>query len=138
MLVLRMNSPPVNALGQLLRRVLLEALDAAEANPEIDALVIASNDRGFSAAADVRVFGRPQTTQAPTLGDLIAAIEDCGKPVVAAIQGVCMRGLGHPPAQLAMPEVNLGLIPGAGGTQRRHLGGGGSDLVWIAGGGCGH
>ena len=104
MAVLRMNSPPVNALGQLLRRALLEALDTAEANPEIDAMGIAGNDRGFSAAADVREFGRPQATQAPTLRDLIAAIEVCGKPVVAAIQGVCMRGLGHPQRNWPCPR----------------------------------
>ncbi|HRX90952.1 MAG TPA: 3-hydroxyacyl-CoA dehydrogenase NAD-binding domain-containing protein [Steroidobacteraceae bacterium] len=127
--MLHMVSPPVNALGWQLRRALVRAVDAAAADAAIDAIVLTGDERAFSAGADLREFNTPAATAAPTLRDVIAVIECCSKPVVAAIRGVCMGGglelalacharVAAADAQLALPEVKLGLIPGAGGTQR--------------------
>src|SRR5207342_2975994 len=100
---------------------------AAEADGEAKAVLIVGAGRNFIAGADIREFG--QTPQPPSLPEVCAAIENCSKPVVAAIQGAALGGglevalaahyrLAVPSAKLGLPEVALGLLPGAGGTQR--------------------
>ncbi len=125
--VIVMNNPPVNALGAQMRQELDRALDRAEAHPGVKAIVIAAEGRGFSAGADIKEFGRPAA--APSLPELCNRIEACSKPVVAAIHGMALGGgielalaahyrVAHGTAKVGLPEVTLGLIPGAGGTQR--------------------
>ena len=126
-LVLRMSNPPVNALGHALRETLLAALRDAEADPAIRAVVIAGNARFFSAGADITEFGKPART--PTLRDLIAFLDGMSTISVAAIQGTALGGgcelalgcqyrLLWRSTRIGLPEVKLGLVPGAGGTQR--------------------
>jgi 3-hydroxyacyl-CoA dehydrogenase len=121
------DNPPVNALGAGLRGALLAAVEKAAADPAVDAIVIAAAGKAFIAGADISEFGKPPV--APILPDLLDAIERCDKPVVAAIQGVALGGglevalacharVAAPAARLGLPEIKLGLIPGAGGTQR--------------------
>ncbi|WP_321881168.1 3-hydroxyacyl-CoA dehydrogenase NAD-binding domain-containing protein [Paraburkholderia bannensis] len=127
--VLKMSEPPVNGLGFALRAAIVALLDRAVADPEIEAIVLSGGEQIFSAGADVREFGTARTSSAPTLPDVIAAIEASAKPVVAAIAGNCLGGglelamgchfrLARRDASLGLPEVKLGLLPGAGGTQR--------------------
>jgi 3-hydroxyacyl-CoA dehydrogenase len=121
------DNPPVNALGAALRAGLAGAIAEAAADPAVDAIVIAASGRAFIAGADISEFGKPPV--APLLPDLLDAIERSAKPVVAAIQGVALGGglevalachgrVASPEAKLGLPEIKLGLIPGAGGTQR--------------------
>ena len=121
------DNPPVNAISQAIRQGLIDAMAEVNDNPEIGAAVIMGAGRVFMAGADVREFGKPPLP--PTLPEAITAIESCDKPVVAAIHGVALGGgleiaLGchyrviDPGARLGLPEVTLGIIPGAGGTQR--------------------
>jgi 3-hydroxyacyl-CoA dehydrogenase len=127
--VLRLDNPPVNSFGLELRRELLAGLSRAEADASVGAIVIIGSGKGFSGGADIREFGTTRTLTQPNLPALLRAIEDCAKPVVAAIDGICMGGgfelalachyrVAVPGARLAFPEVKLGLLPGAGGTQR--------------------
>jgi 3-hydroxyacyl-CoA dehydrogenase len=127
--VLRLDNPPVNSLGHELRRSVVEALGRAEDDPAVKAIVLIGSDRVFSGGADIREFGTPKSLAAPSLHSVLRAVEDCTKPVIAAINGVCMGGglelalcchyrIAAPGARLALPEVKLGLLPGAGGTQR--------------------
>ncbi|HEY1492572.1 MAG TPA: enoyl-CoA hydratase-related protein, partial [Steroidobacteraceae bacterium] len=127
--VLRLDNPPVNSLGFDLRCELLAAITRAEADASVAAIVITGSGKGFSAGADIREFGTPRSMAQPNLPALLRAVEDCSKPVVAAIDGICMGGgfelalachyrVASPAARLAFPEVKLGLLPGAGGTQR--------------------
>lgn len=120
-------SPPVNALSQAVRSGLLQALSAAVAEPEVKWILLQSGGRCFSAGADIKEFA--QTPQSPLLPEVIAAIENSSKPVVAWLHGVSLGGglelamgchyrLAAPGARFGLPEVKLGLIPGAGGTQR--------------------
>ena len=122
-----LNNPPVNALGQVLRQHLHDAIAAAEADPAVQVIVLIGEGKSFSAGADVREFG--QAPQAPALPDVCNRIEACRKPVLAAMAGVALGGglevalaahyrVAAPSAQLGLPEVLLGLLPGAGGTQR--------------------
>jgi 3-hydroxyacyl-CoA dehydrogenase len=124
-----LDSPPVNGLGAALRSGIMEALDRALADQDAKAVVITGNDRAFSGGADVKEFGTPNASREPRLQAVIAALENSPKPVVAAIAGVCMGGglelamgahyrVAKADAQIALPEVKLGLLPGAGGTQR--------------------
>ncbi|MDM0024650.1 3-hydroxyacyl-CoA dehydrogenase NAD-binding domain-containing protein [Variovorax saccharolyticus] len=126
-LVVTIDNPPVNALGVDVRRGLAAAIAAAEADSEAKAVLIVGAGRNFIAGADIREFG--QTPQPPSLPEVCAAIENCSKPVVAAIQGAALGGgleialsahyrLAMPSAKLGLPEVALGLLPGSGGTQR--------------------
>jgi 3-hydroxyacyl-CoA dehydrogenase len=121
------DNPPVNASSQAVRRGLLDAIAAAEGDSTVDAIVIACDGRTFVAGADVREFGR--TGLDPFLPVVVQRIEDSTKPVVAAIHGTALGGgfeiaLGcHArvmarDAAVGLPEVKLGLIPGASGTQR--------------------
>ncbi|MDM0081839.1 3-hydroxyacyl-CoA dehydrogenase NAD-binding domain-containing protein [Variovorax sp. J31P179] len=126
-LVVTIDNPPVNALGVDVRRGLAAAIAAAEADSEAKVVLIVGAGRNFIAGADIREFG--QTPQPPLLPEVCAAIENCSKPVVAAIQGAALGGgleialsahyrLAVPSAKLGLPEVALGLLPGSGGTQR--------------------
>ncbi|MGI4793623.1 MAG: FAD-dependent oxidoreductase [Janthinobacterium lividum] len=125
--VLVVDNPPVNALSNKLRSALLEAILSVGVDEAVDALVLTGNAGRFVAGADIREMSRPP--EAPLLPDLIAAMERCGKPLVAAIDGPALGGgleialacdlrLGTSRSQLGLPETRLGLIPGAGGTQR--------------------
>ncbi|HEY6511646.1 MAG TPA: 3-hydroxyacyl-CoA dehydrogenase NAD-binding domain-containing protein [Burkholderiaceae bacterium] len=127
--LIRLDYPPVNGLGAALRQGLMQALDRALADGGVRAIVVTGSDRAFSGGADVKEFGTPNAAREPRLPALIAAFENSPKPVIAAISGVCMGGglelaLGahyraaKSDAQIALPEVKLGLLPGAGGTQR--------------------
>ncbi len=126
--VLRIDNPPVNALGPQSVAPLLESLQAAQADPAVRAIVLAGARGTFSGGADMKTFGVTPAPR-PHTRDLIDAIEASAKPVVAAIEGVAMGGglevalacdarIASPGARLALPEITRGLLPGAGGTQR--------------------
>jgi 3-hydroxyacyl-CoA dehydrogenase len=127
--VIAMNNPPVNGLGFDLRRDIVEGLARAEADANVKAVVLIGSARAFSGGADIREFGSPKASAEPTLNTVIRILESAKKPVVAAIGGACMGGglelamgchyrVAVKGAQIALPEVKLGLMPGAGGTQR--------------------
>ncbi|WP_312792628.1 3-hydroxyacyl-CoA dehydrogenase NAD-binding domain-containing protein [Diaphorobacter nitroreducens] len=126
-LVVSINNPPVNALGQAVRAGLLAAVEQAEGDAAVRALLIVGEGKAFIAGADIREFGKPPVP--PSLPEVCNRLESCGKLVVAAIHGAALGGglevalsahyrLALPAASLGLPEVNLGLLPGAGGTQR--------------------
>lgn len=125
--LLTIDFPPVNALGAPMREGLALRLDQAATDDAVSAIVIVGANDRFVAGADIREFGKPRT--GPSLHDLIAQLEGSTKPVVCAIDGHALGGglelaLGAPfrvaasRARVGLPEVNLGLLPGAGGTQR--------------------
>jgi 3-hydroxyacyl-CoA dehydrogenase len=125
--VVTIDNPPVNALNNAVRTGLVAALNQAKADPGAEALVIACAGRTFIAGADISEFGKPPMT--PNTGDVIAAIEAVQKPVVAALHGTALGGgleialgchfrVAAPGTRLGLPEIKLGLMPGAGGTQR--------------------
>jgi 3-hydroxyacyl-CoA dehydrogenase len=127
--VITLNNPPVNGLGLETRRGITEGLDKAQADAAVKAIVITGAGKAFSGGADIKEFGSPKALAEPNLLSVIAALEACSKPVVAAVHSVCMGGglelalgchyrLVSPGTQMALPEVKLGLLPGAGGTQR--------------------
>jgi 3-hydroxyacyl-CoA dehydrogenase len=127
--VITLNNPPVNGLGFETRRATAEGIARAEADAAVQAVVITGAGKAFSGGADIREFGSPKAMAEPNLLSLIAVVENCSKPVVAAIHSVCMGGglelalgchyrVAAPGAKIALPEVKLGLLPGAGGTQR--------------------
>jgi 3-hydroxyacyl-CoA dehydrogenase len=126
-LVVTIDNPPVNALGVDVRRGLVEAIAAAETDAAVKAVLITGSGKTFIGGADIREFGKPPMT--PFLPDVCNGIEACSKPVVAIIHGAALGGgleialaahyrLALPAAKLGLPEVALGLLPGAGGTQR--------------------
>jgi 3-hydroxyacyl-CoA dehydrogenase len=121
------DNPPVNALGQAVRAALVDAVTQLAGNDSVDAMVLACSGRTFIAGADIREFG--VAAEPPHLPDVVNAIEASAKPVVAAIHGTALGGglevalgcharVASPSAKLGLPEVTLGLMPGAGGTQR--------------------
>jgi len=125
--VVTVNSPPVNALSAAVRRGIYDAIKAAGSDPQVQAVVLTCAGRTFIAGADITEFGKPP--QQPSLGEVISEIENCPKPVVAAIHGTALGGglevalgahfrVATKDAKLGLPEVKLGLLPGAGGTQR--------------------
>jgi 3-hydroxyacyl-CoA dehydrogenase len=127
--VLLMKHPPVNGLGHGLRSGIVAGLDRALADPTVKAVVLTGGEKLFSGGADVREFGTTKSSQSPNLPDVIRALELSSKPVVAAMAGHALGGglelaLGchfrvvKKDATLGLPEVKLGLLPGAGGTQR--------------------
>ncbi len=127
--VITLNNPPVNGLGLSTRRAILEGLNQANADAAVQAIVITGAGKAFSGGADIKEFGKEAALQEPNLHTVIAQVEQSAKPVVAAIHSVCMGGglelalgchyrIAAPGTTVALPEVKLGLLPGAGGTQR--------------------
>ena len=127
--VITLNNPPVNGLGLATRTAFVAGIRQAEADPAVTAIVITGAGKVFSGGADIREFNSPKALTEPSLHTLIAVAEGAIKPVVAAIHSVCMGGglelalgchyrVAARGAQIALPEVKLGLLPGAGGTQR--------------------
>ncbi len=127
--VITMNKPPVNGLGFDLRDGIARALEQANADAAVKAIVLTGTARAFSGGADVTEFGKPNQLLEPNLRVVIALLENNPKPVIAAIAGVCLGGglelamgahfrVALADASLGLPEVKLGLLPGAGGTQR--------------------
>ena len=127
--VISLNNPPVNGLGLATRQAITEGVEKAVQDASIKSIVITGHGKAFSGGADIREFGSPKATQEPNLLSVIAQIENCAKPVVAAVHTVAMGGglelalgchyrIAAPGASIALPEVKIGLIPGAGGTQR--------------------
>ncbi|MCC7049018.1 MAG: enoyl-CoA hydratase/isomerase family protein [Alphaproteobacteria bacterium] len=125
--VLTIDNPPVNGLGAEVRKGLDREVRAALADANTSAIVIAGSGKMLSAGADIREFGKPQ--QEPILPKVLTVIEDAGKPVVAAIHGHALGGgleltlachyrVAAAGTRVALPEVTLGIVPGAGGTQR--------------------
>jgi 3-hydroxyacyl-CoA dehydrogenase len=125
--VLTVNNPPVNALSQHVRQGLHEGVKQATADPAVAAIVIVCAGRTFIAGADITEFGKPPA--APGLHEVLDLIESNPKPVVAAVHGTALGGglevtlachyrVGVKDARFGLPEVKLGLLPGAGGTQR--------------------
>ena len=126
-LIVTSNNPPVNALGAAVRQGLVAAIEEAEGDDAIKAVVIRCEGQTFFAGADITEFGKPPVM--PWLPEVVDRIEACSKPVVAAIHGTALGGgleialgchyrIALPSARLGVPEVKLGLLPGAGGTQR--------------------
>ncbi len=126
-LVVTIDNPPVNALGAAVRQGLLVAMQQAQADAAVVAVLLVGAGKAFIAGADIREFGKPPV--APILPEVCRAIENLNKPVVAVLHGAALGGglevalsahyrLALPAATLGLPEVNLGLLPGSGGTQR--------------------
>ena len=127
--VVTLDNPPVNGLGHAARSAIMAALDRANGDAGCDAIVITGAGKAFSGGADIREFNTPKALAEPVLRTVIAAVEDSPKPVIAAVNGTCMGGglelalgchfrVAAAAASVALPEVKLGLLPGAGGTQR--------------------
>jgi 3-hydroxyacyl-CoA dehydrogenase len=127
--VITMDSPPVNKIGSELRQSLVAALGRFESDAGARAAVLVGAGKGFSGGGDLRELGTPAAATEPTLGGVIRAIEAASKPVVAALHGIALGGglelalachyrVAAAGTKVALPEVKLGLIPGAGGTQR--------------------
>ena len=127
--VIQIDNPPVNGLGHAVRKGIAEGIERALDDPTVDAIVITGTGRVFSGGADIREFNTPLMVATPTLLDLIVAVESAFKPVISAINGVCMGGglelslachyrVATPKASMGLPESKIGLIPGAGGPQR--------------------
>ncbi|HXE20884.1 MAG TPA: 3-hydroxyacyl-CoA dehydrogenase NAD-binding domain-containing protein [Rhodoferax sp.] len=127
--VITLNNPPVNGLGHATRLGITDGLSKANDDAAVKAIVITGAGKAFSGGADINEFGTPKALQEPNLLSVILAIENSSKPVVAAVHSVAMGGglelalgchyrIAAPGCNVALPEVKLGLIPGAGGTQR--------------------
>lgn len=127
--VITMANPPVNGLGHATRLGIVQGLETANADAAVKAIVITGAGAAFSGGADIKEFGTDKALQQPNLHAVIEAVENSSKPVVAAIHSVCMGGglelalgchyrVAAPGTSVALPEVKLGILPGAGGTQR--------------------
>ncbi|WP_399679850.1 3-hydroxyacyl-CoA dehydrogenase NAD-binding domain-containing protein [Xenophilus sp.] len=127
--VITMSNPPVNGLGLSTRVGITDGLSKALADAAVKAIVLTGAGKAFSGGADIKEFGSPKALQDPNLLSVILALEASTKPVVAAVHSICMGGglelalgchyrVAAPGTSVALPEVKLGLIPGAGGTQR--------------------
>ena len=127
--LITLSNPPVNGLGYATRLSLTGNLQKADTDDVVKSIVITGAGKAFSGGADIKEFGSPKALQEPNLLSVILAIENSSKPVVAAIHSVCMGGglelalgchyrIAAPGCSVALPEVKLGLLPGAGGTQR--------------------
>jgi 3-hydroxyacyl-CoA dehydrogenase len=127
--VITLNNPPVNGLGLATRSALVAGVQKALADDAVKAIIITGAGKAFSGGADIKEFNSPKALAEPTLHTVINVVENSTKPVIAAIHTVCMGGglelslgcnyrVASPGAQIALPEVKLGILPGAGGTQR--------------------
>jgi len=127
--VITLNNPPVNGLGHATRSALVQGVQQALNDHAVKAIVITGAGKAFSGGADIKEFNSPKALAEPSLHTVINVIENSTKPVVAAIHTVCMGGglelalgcnyrVATAGAQIALPEVKLGILPGAGGTQR--------------------
>ena len=127
--VLTVRNAPVNALSQAVREGLLVGIRRAAADGQVRGVIIAGSGQTFPAGADIREFGSAAAAQSPNLVEVCTAIEECPKPVAAAIHGTALGGglevalschyrVGAAGAKVGLPEVALGILPGAGGTQR--------------------
>lgn len=127
--VITLNNPPVNGLGHATRLGITQGLEKANDDAAVQAIVITGGGKAFSGGADIREFGTPKAIAEPNLLSVILAVENSSKPVVAAVHSVAMGGglelalgchyrIAAPGTNVALPEVKLGLIPGAGGTMR--------------------
>ena len=127
--LITLSNPPVNGLGHATRLSITDNLQQANDDDAVKSIVITGAGKAFSGGADIKEFGSPKAMQEPNLLSVILAIENSTKPVVAAIHSVCMGGglelalgchyrIAAPGCSVALPEVKLGLLPGAGGTQR--------------------
>jgi 3-hydroxyacyl-CoA dehydrogenase len=127
--VITLDNPPVNGLGFDTRRGLADGVQRANADAAVKAIVLTGAGKAFSGGADIKEFGSPKAIAEPNLLSLIRLLEDSAKPTVAAINGTVMGGglelslgchyrVAAPKVPVALPEVKLGLVPGAGGTQR--------------------
>ena len=125
--IILVNNPPVNALSQAVRAGLQSGVEQGIADQDVEAMVVLCEGRTFIAGADIREFGKP--SMPPSLPEVVYAMEDSPKPIIAAIHGTALGGglevalcchyrIAVPSAQVGLPEVKLGLLPGAGGTQR--------------------
>ena len=127
--VLQIDNPPINGLGHVTRKSLIDGLGRALRDDDVRAIVITGTGKVFSGGADIKEFNTPAALAQPSLLQLIDNVERSVKPVIAAVNGVCMGGglelalgchyrIATQDALLALPEVKIGLLPGAGGTQR--------------------
>ncbi|MDO9262622.1 MAG: 3-hydroxyacyl-CoA dehydrogenase NAD-binding domain-containing protein, partial [Desulfosalsimonadaceae bacterium] len=127
--VITLNNPPVNGLGLSTRQGIADGMASANADAAVTAIVITGAGKAFSGGADIKEFGSPKAGQEPNLNSVIAVLEASAKPVIAAMHTVAMGGglelamgchyrVVAPGCSVALPEVKLGLLPGAGGTQR--------------------
>ncbi len=127
--IITLNNPPVNALSVAVVTGLRDAVNAAVADDSVKGMVVTGEGSAFIAGADIREFGKPRPKDAPVLHEVLDGFDAVDKPIVAAINGVALGGglevalgchyrVAAPKAQVGLPEVNLGIIPGAGGTQR--------------------
>jgi 3-hydroxyacyl-CoA dehydrogenase len=127
--VITLDNPPVNTLAHGVRKGIAEGLEKALGDPNVKAIVLTGAGNAFSGGAEIREFNTPIALATPNLREVIAALDASTKPVIAAIHKVAMGGglelalgchyrIAAPGAQLALPEVKLGILPGAGGTQR--------------------
>ena len=125
--IISIKNPPVNALSHSVRFGIMEKINQAESNEKIQAIIITGDEKTFSAGADIKEFNKPRLK--PSLPIVCNAIENLSKPVIAAIKGFALGGgfeiilsahyrTAHKSAKFGLPEVNIGLMPGAGGTQR--------------------
>jgi 3-hydroxyacyl-CoA dehydrogenase len=127
--ILSIDNPPVNSLSHAVRSALFDAIERCRHDPAIRAIVITGKGHTLSGGADIREFNTPESGRSPTLHDLIDAVENCDKAVIMAINGTALGGglelalaahyrVGLGSARVGLPEVTLGILPGAGGTQR--------------------
>ena len=127
--IIRLDNPPVNALSHAVRRRVVDELTRAQEDPAVRAVILIGTDEFFSGGADVKEFNTPQAAAEPSLDGVIRRFESSPKPTVAAIGGTCLGGgfelalgchfrIAAANARVGLPEVKIGLVPGAGGTQR--------------------
>ena len=127
--VITFNNPPVNGLGHALRTAIADGINRANDDPQVKAIILIGGGKAFSGGADITEFNKPAASAEPNLHTVINFVETSAKPVIAAIHAVAMGGglelalachfrVASPGAKIALPEVKLGLLPGAGGTQR--------------------
>lgn len=127
--VITLNNPPVNGLGHATRQAIVQGIRRAQEDATVTAIIITGAGKAFSGGADIKEFNSPKAFAEPSLHTVISVLEEAEKPVIAAIHSVCMGGglelalgchyrIASTGAQIALPEVKLGILPGAGGTQR--------------------